>query len=158
MRTVLTVQTVRTMGWGHLSPNPILAMDRAPLIVTCLMVWHQCEWTGPLDRLYTHTNGLGVLAMDEGVRSMGLGPNLIFAGVPYRSFNPHRSHSKMGPPVDPTKKFSRWLRENSSHRITSQYIIELFLVQFCLFDGDVFYFLGLAKCKRGLFCFKVYTY
>ena len=120
VRTIFTVQTVRTMGWGHLSPNPILAMDRAPLIVTCLMVWHQCEWTGPLDRLYTHTNGLGVLAMDEGVRSMGLGPNLIFAGVPYRSFNPHRSHSKMGPPVDPTKKFSRWLRENNSHRITSQ--------------------------------------
>ena len=40
VRTILTAQTVRTMGWGHLSPNPNLAMEGAPLIVTCLKVWH----------------------------------------------------------------------------------------------------------------------
>ena len=91
------------MGGVHLSSNPTLAMDGDPLDSHTTRVWHQCEWAGPLDRLYIHTNGLGLLAMDEGVKSMGLGPNLIFRVVPYRSFNPLWSDSKMGPPSGPHK-------------------------------------------------------
>ena len=60
-------------------------------------------------------SGLGLSVMDEGVRSIELAPNLIFGVVPYRSFNPYQSHSKMGPLVAPTKKVSTvTLREQFS--------------------------------------------
>ena len=78
-------------------------MDRDFLDCHTPRIWHKYEWIRPLDRLYAHTNGSGSLAIDEGVRSMGLRPNLIFGVVSCRSFNPHLSHSKMGPSVGPIK-------------------------------------------------------
>ena len=111
VRTVLTDQIVKTMGAAHLSPNPNLVMDIDSLIVTRLGVWHWLEWIGLLDRLYTHTNGLGLLAMDEFVRSMGLGSNLIFGVVPYRSFNSYRPIPKWGP---------QWAPQKSSHGDSSR--------------------------------------
>ena len=120
VRYVLTAQTVRTMSDVYLSPNSNLAMDRDPLVSHTLWVWHQCEWIGLLDSLYINTNGLGLLAMDEVVRSIGMGPNLIFREWSHVDHSIPTGSIPKWDPSGPHKKVSRNLHESISHQIKSQ--------------------------------------
>lgn len=81
------------------------------------MVWCQCEWTEPLDRQNTYTNGLDLLAMEEGVRSMEMRPNLnSYGGESHIDLSISIASIPKWNLSGPTKKFLQKLHENSSQR------------------------------------------
>lgn len=94
------------MDGARLSTNPNCVINRDLLIVTRPRVWYPCEWTEPLDQLYTHPNELDLWTTDEGIRSMGSRSNLILGVVPNGLFHPPSSILRSDSPWAPHKKVS----------------------------------------------------
>lgn len=89
MRTSLHRASI--FGGAELATNP----NRVQIVVNNLKFWNPWKWTRPLDGRLVSFNmrPLKLVAMDEGVRGIGLESDLIILSmVPHRSFHILLSH------------------------------------------------------------------